>query len=119
MKIAVIGAGHIGGTIGGKWEAAGHEVVYGLRDPSKKAGGQPIADSLKGAEAVLLAMPAGALSEFVDDHAKELDHKILIDRNSFNNSRTAEPNGKPGHKITNYWLFISQWAGQALAWWAV
>jgi len=47
------------------------------------------------------------------------DHKILIDRNSFNNSRTAEPNGKPGHKITNYWLFISQWAGQALAWWAV
>jgi len=79
MKIAVIGAGHIGGTIGGKWEEAGHDVVYGLRDPSKKAGGKSIAESLKGAEAVLLAMPAGALNDFVHDHAKQLDRKILID----------------------------------------
>ena len=47
------------------------------------------------------------------------DHKILLDRNDFNNSRTAEPNGKPGRKVTNYWLFITQWVGQALAWWAV
>ena len=29
MKIGVIGAGKIGGTIGGKWEAAGHEVTLG------------------------------------------------------------------------------------------
>lgn len=47
------------------------------------------------------------------------DHKILIDRNDFNNSRTAEPNPKPTRKISNYWLFITQWMGQALAWWAV
>ena len=47
------------------------------------------------------------------------DHKILIDRNTFNDSRTAEPNGKPARKVTNYWLFITQWVGQALAWWAV
>ena len=32
---------------------------------------------------------------------------------------TAEPNDKPGRKVTNYWLFITQWVGQALAWWAV
>jgi hypothetical protein len=47
------------------------------------------------------------------------DHKILIDRNDFNNSRTTEPHGKPARKVTNYWLFITQWVGQALAWWAV
>jgi len=47
------------------------------------------------------------------------DHKILIDRNNFNNSRTAEANGKPARKVTNYWLFVTQWLGQALAWWAV
>jgi hypothetical protein len=47
------------------------------------------------------------------------DHKILIDRNQFNNSRTAEPNPKPARKLTNYWLFVTQWFGQALAWWAV
>ncbi len=47
------------------------------------------------------------------------DHKILIDRNNFNNSRTAEPNPKPTRKLSNYWLFLTQWLGQAVAWWAV
>lgn len=79
MKIAVIGAGKIGGTIGGKWEEAGHDVVYGLRDPAKKAGAKTIAQSLQGAEVVLFAIPAGAVAQFVRDHTKELDHKILID----------------------------------------
>ena len=47
------------------------------------------------------------------------DHKILIDRNLFNDSHLVEGNGKPTQKITNYWTFITQWAAQALAWWAV
>jgi hypothetical protein len=47
------------------------------------------------------------------------DHKILIDRNNFNNSLTAEENTKPRRKLSNYWLFVTQCLGQALAWWAV
>jgi hypothetical protein len=47
------------------------------------------------------------------------DHKIQIDRNDFNNSYTAEPNGKPASKLTNYWVFMTQWLSQALTWWAV
>ncbi|MGA8270148.1 MAG: M1 family metallopeptidase [Candidatus Sulfotelmatobacter sp.] len=47
------------------------------------------------------------------------DHKIQIDRNDFNNSYTAEPNPKPTHKLTNYWLFLTQLMGQVVAWWAV
>jgi hypothetical protein len=47
------------------------------------------------------------------------DHKILIDRNNFNNSLTAEENTKPRNKLSNYLLFVTQWLGQALAWWAV
>ena len=47
------------------------------------------------------------------------DHKIQIDRNDFNNSYTAEANGKPARKVANYWLFAEQWLSQALAWWAV
>ena len=27
MRIGVIGKGNIGGTLGGKWRAAGHDVV--------------------------------------------------------------------------------------------
>ena len=34
MRIAVIGKGNIGGTLGSKWRAAGHDVVYGTRDGS-------------------------------------------------------------------------------------
>jgi hypothetical protein len=47
------------------------------------------------------------------------DHKIHIDRDDFNNSYTAEVHGKAARKLTNYWLFMTQWLGQALAWWAI
>ena len=32
MKIAILGAGNIGGTLGKKWLKAGHEVIFGVRD---------------------------------------------------------------------------------------
>jgi hypothetical protein len=47
------------------------------------------------------------------------DHTVQIDRDNFNNSRTAEPNGKAAHKVSNYWLFVTQLFSQALGWWAV
>jgi len=47
------------------------------------------------------------------------DHTIQIDRNDFNNSYVVEPNPKPTHKLSTYWLFATQWIGQAMAWWAV
>ena len=47
------------------------------------------------------------------------EHKIQIDRNDFNNSYTAEANGKPARKVSNYWMFATQWVSQALAWWGV
>jgi hypothetical protein len=47
------------------------------------------------------------------------DHRIFLDRNNFNNSYVVKENLKPTFKLSNYWLFASQWIGQALAWWAV
>ena len=38
MKIAVIGKGNIGGSLGSKWHAAGYDVVYGARDASGAGG---------------------------------------------------------------------------------
>jgi aminopeptidase N len=51
----------------------------------------------------------------------ELDpaHKVQIDRNNINNSFVVEPNPKPTYKLSNYWLFVTQWVSQAFAWWAV
>lgn len=34
MRIAVIGAGHVGGTLGKRWSERGHEVIFGVRDPA-------------------------------------------------------------------------------------
>ena len=79
MKVAVIGAGRVGGTIGGRWLAAGHEVVYGLRDPSSKPGAKSISAALGSAETVLLAIPGNAVVQFVREHAGELDGKLVID----------------------------------------
>ena len=47
------------------------------------------------------------------------DHTIQIDRNDFNDSYLVEANTKPTHKVENYFMFVSQWLAQALAWWAV
>jgi hypothetical protein len=47
------------------------------------------------------------------------DHTVQIDRNDFNNSYVVEENSKPTHKLSTYWLFVTQWIGQALTWWAV
>jgi len=34
MKIAVIGIGNVGGTLGPAWANAGHEVIFGVREPN-------------------------------------------------------------------------------------
>jgi hypothetical protein len=47
------------------------------------------------------------------------DHAVQIDRNNFNNSYLVEPDLTATRKISTYWLFITQWISQAIAWWAV
>ena len=33
MTIGIIGSGNVGGTLGTRWAKAGHDIVYGTRDP--------------------------------------------------------------------------------------
>ncbi len=47
------------------------------------------------------------------------DHTVRLDRNFFNNSYVVKPNPKPTYKLSTYWLFVTQWVSQAMAWWAV
>jgi predicted dinucleotide-binding enzyme len=78
MKIAVIGAGNIGGTLGGKWAAAGHEVVYGVRSPGAPETAA-IADAVAGAEVVVLAIPGTAAKDAVASLGPALAGKVVID----------------------------------------
>ena len=83
MRIAVIGKGNIGATLGGKWTAAGHEVVYGSRGGSGEGpGGAPvrgIGEALEGAAVVLLAIPGQAVPDVVKEQGAALAGKVVID----------------------------------------
>jgi len=85
MKIAVIGTGHIGGTLGGKWRAAGHDVTYGSRrggDGQEGPGGaplRPIGAAIDGAEVVVLAVPGGAVAEVLAEHGQVLNGTVVVD----------------------------------------
>ena len=83
MRIAIIGTGHIGGALGAKWLAAGHEVVYGARRASAEgpeaAPVQPVAEALADAEVVVLALPGGAVADLVAEHGPSLAGTIVID----------------------------------------
>ena len=78
MKIAVIGAGNIGRTLGSKWAAAGHEVVYGVRSPGAP-GTAAVADAVAGAEVVVLAVPGGAAKDVLSSLGGALAGKVVID----------------------------------------
>ena len=91
MKISVIGTGNIGGTLGSKWAAAGHEVIFGTRNPQsekvqgllQKAGNGttavPVPQSIANTEAVLFAIPGGTMAETAQQSGSQLNGKIVID----------------------------------------
>lgn len=90
MRIAIIGAGHVGQTLGGRWADRGHSIVYGVREPdapkSKEAAtatgrGARVASvraAATDAEVVVLATPWEAVRDALHE-AGALGGKILID----------------------------------------
>ena len=83
MRIGIIGAGNIGGTLGAALGRAGHDVTVGVRSPAGRqvdaAAVAAIADAVSGAEVVILALPGGAVEAFLRDHGAELDGVVVID----------------------------------------
>src|SRR5919198_6457905 len=90
MKIALIGAGNVGGTLGRRWAKLGHEVTFGLhhapdeelRELVDASGGRirtaSVKDAALGAEVVVLATPWGAVKDALKN-AGPLDGKVLLD----------------------------------------
>lgn len=76
MRIAIIGAGNVGGTLGRKWAAKGHEVVIGSRKP--ESGAVSIADAAAQSEVVVLATPWPAVDSAIAA-CGSLAGKILLD----------------------------------------
>ena len=78
IRIAVIGAGNIGRTLGGKWAAAGHQVVYGVRSPGTP-GTASIADAVAAADVVVLAVPGAAAKDVLAALGGTLAGRVVID----------------------------------------
>jgi 8-hydroxy-5-deazaflavin:NADPH oxidoreductase len=86
MRIAVIGGGNIGGTIGRAWIGAGHEVRFGVRDPDKyaelAASGASVTDAaaaVADAEALLLAVPGAQAEAVLGEIGAHLDGVVVLD----------------------------------------
>jgi predicted dinucleotide-binding enzyme len=92
VKIGVIGSGKIGSTLGGLWVKAGHEVMFSDRDadtakrvatalgPRARAG--TVQDAVAFGDAVLIAVPYGALPAVAKEVGAQLKGKVVIDPNN-------------------------------------
>jgi 8-hydroxy-5-deazaflavin:NADPH oxidoreductase len=90
MKIAIIGAGDVGGTLGRLWAKKGHQIMFGVRnlqshnvlnlirsiDSGVKVG--TIGEAASFADVIVLAIPWKAVEETIKS-AGDLSGKILID----------------------------------------
>ena len=89
LKIGVIGSGRIGGTVGGLWVKAGHEVMFSAKEidevkdlvarlgPSARAG-TPREAAIFG-EVVLMSVPYHAVPQLGRDLASELKGKVVLE----------------------------------------
>ena len=93
MRIAILGAGHVGSTLGRLWHAAGHDVTFAARDAARpralaaelgeRAHAASVADAVAGAEVVLVAVPGPAVTDVLQA-AGPMDGRVIIDAaNSF------------------------------------
>lgn len=115
MKISVIGAGSIGGTLGKAWAAAGHAVQFGVRDAnapkvqrlldgiSGDATAASVESALAYGDVIQIAIPGPAVAEFARTAGAALDGKTVIDAsnrmgqaemNSIGALRAAAPNAR-------------------------
>lgn len=89
LKIGVVGSGRVGGTLGGVWAKAGHEVMFSSRDlahdkklaaslgPNARAGTPREAAAF--GEVLLISVPYRALPDVGKDLGNLVKGKVVID----------------------------------------
>ncbi len=81
MKIAVLGAGNVGTSLGDGLASADHQVVYGSRSPEKHTDGKrkfdTFANAIAQSEVVVLAVPWAAAESVLKSN--DFSGKIVID----------------------------------------
>lgn len=90
MKIAIIGAGKVGGALGRGWAKAGHTIIFGVRDPAGGKTKPPLAeigaaassvvvpDAVRAGDVIVLATPWESVPDVITAMG-DMRGKILID----------------------------------------
>jgi 8-hydroxy-5-deazaflavin:NADPH oxidoreductase len=84
MKITIIGAGKVGSALAKRFTGAGHQVIFGVRDPGKTIESNPaivrspVNDAIAAGDVTLLAVPFAALESMLPA-CGNFGGKILID----------------------------------------
>jgi predicted dinucleotide-binding enzyme len=88
MRVAVIGVGNVGGALASALTEAGHDVVVAASNAEKAAQAaagldcEPAPsprDAVEGADAVVLAIPFGAVEDVAGEIRDEVEGKPVID----------------------------------------
>ncbi|MFK8333268.1 NADPH-dependent F420 reductase [Pseudomonas sp. BJa5] len=100
LKISVIGAGKVGGTLGTLWAKAGHEVMFSSRHPETltelvKAAGPTaragsVSDAAQWGEVIVLSVPYGAMPVLSEQLKGKLDGKVVFSTSNPFSSRDGE-----------------------------
>jgi len=118
MKIAILGAGNVGGALAAGLSKKNHSIVLGVRDPAASkyqemakalgagAAAAGVREAAASAEVVVLATPWSATQSVIEQAAGALQGKILLD--------ATNPIG-PGFKLA---LGHSTSGGEMVAAWA-
>lgn len=101
MKIGILGAGRVGGTLARALASKGHEVVVGDLDPAKNAAawqGPPVHhatldEAARAAPFVIHATPGDTALDTLSALRESLRGKVLLD---VANATARLPNGLPG-----------------------
>lgn len=91
MKIAIIGAGNVGGSLGKAWAKAGHYIIFGVRNPGQGKTQPPLAeigasaatavtvpDAARSADIIVLATPWPAVADAIKAMG-DIRGKVLVD----------------------------------------
>lgn len=105
MKTAIIGLGNIGAALARNLAAGGESIIVAGRELGKaqalakeigaKATALPIAEAVKTADVIILAIYYEAMKTFLVEHRAALAGKIIVDP-----SNPLAPDGKGGFKKT-------------------
>lgn len=117
MKISVLGAGNVGGTLGKGWVKKGHQVFFGVRHPDRKKTQQLIeevgsnvrvgsnTEAIAFSNIIVLALPWQAVPKVLE--TADFSDKIIID---VTNPLTPDYSGLEVGFDTSGAEKVAQWA---------